>query len=78
MIVGLKDQPACLILSRQPLPTFDRSKYASADGVRRGAYVLADAYGRIPDVTLIGTGSEVALCIEAHEALKGELYRVNG
>jgi transketolase len=72
VIVGLKDQPACLILSRQPLPTFDRSKYAPADGVRRGAYVLADAYGRIPDVILIGTGSEVALCIEAHEALKAD------
>jgi len=72
VIVGLKDQPACLILSRQPLPTLDRSKYAPADGVKRGAYVLAEAYGRIPDVILIGTGSEVALCIEAHEALKAD------
>jgi transketolase len=72
VIIGLKDQPACLVLSRQPLPTFDRSKYAPADGVRRGAYVLADAYGRIPDVILIGTGSEVGLCIEAHEALKAD------
>jgi transketolase len=73
VIVELKDQPACLILSRQPLPTFDRSKYAHADGVRRGAYILADSYGRRPDVILIGTGSEVALCIEAHEALKTDL-----
>jgi transketolase len=72
VIAGLKDKPACLVLSRQPLPTFDRSKYAPADGVQRGAYVLADAYGRIPDVILIGTGSEVALCIEAHEALRAD------
>jgi transketolase len=72
VIVGLKDQPACLILSRQPLPTFDRSKYAPANDVSRGAYILADAYGRVPDVILIGTGSEVALCIEAHEALKAD------
>jgi transketolase len=71
VICGLKDRPACLILSRQPLPTFDRSKYAPAD-VRRGAYVLAETYGRIPDVILIGTGSEVALCVEAHEALKAD------
>jgi transketolase len=70
VICGLKDRPACLILSRQALPTFDRTKYASADGLKRGAYILADSYGRTPDVILIGTGSEVALCIEAHEALK--------
>ena len=70
VIAALKDRPACLILSRQPLPTFDRSKYASADNVKHGAYVLADTYGRTPDVILIGTGSEVALCLEAHEALK--------
>jgi len=72
VIGGLKDQPACLILSRQALPTFDRSKYAPAEGLKRGAYVLADAYGRRPDVILIGTGSEVALCIEAHEAMKAD------
>jgi transketolase len=70
VICALKDRPACLILSRQALPTFDRSKYAPADGVKRGAYVLADIPGRTPDVILIGTGSEVALCAEAHEALK--------
>ena len=70
VILELKDQPACLILSRQPLPTVDRSKYAPADDVRRGAYILADSHGRPPDVILIGTGSEVALCLAAHEALK--------
>jgi transketolase len=73
VICGLKHTPACLVLSRQALPTFDRTKYAPADGVKRGAYVLADVPGRTPDVILIGTGSEVALCIEAHEALKKDL-----
>lgn len=72
VISGLKDRPACLILSRQPLPTLDRSKYVPAD-VKRGAYILADTYGRTPDVILIGTGSEVGLCIKAHEALKKDL-----
>lgn len=72
VIIGMKHQPACLILSRQPLPTLDRSKYAPADDVSRGAYILADSYGRAPDVILIGTGSEVALCVEAHEALKAD------
>ncbi len=69
LIMGLKDRPACLVLSRQPLPTVDRSKYAKAEGLKRGAYVLADSFGRRPDVILIGTGSEVSLCLEAHEAL---------
>jgi transketolase len=73
VICGLKDRPACLILSRQALPTFDRSKYSPADDVNRGAYILADSYGRTPDVILVGTGSEVFLCIEAHEALKKDL-----
>jgi transketolase len=68
-IIPLKHQPACLVLSRQALPTFDRTRYASAKGVARGAYVLADAQGA-PAVILIGTGSEVALCIEAYETLK--------
>ena len=57
---GSSSQPACLALSRQALPTFDRARYASAAGVRRGAYVLADAKGAEPDVILIGTGSEVS------------------
>ncbi len=72
VIVGLKNEPACLILSRQPLPTLDRSKYATADGLRRGAYVLAEAIGAKPDVILIGTGSEVALCIQAQEILQAD------
>jgi transketolase len=65
VIVGLKDAPVCLVLSRQALPTLDRSRYASASGVARGGYVLADAPGGRPDVILIGTGSEVALCVAA-------------
>ena len=72
VIIGLKHQPACLVLSRQPLPTFDRTRYASAAGVARGAYVMADAESGKPAVILIGTGSEVALCVEAYEALKQE------
>jgi len=70
IIMQLTDRPACLVLSRQPLPTFDRRNYASAAGVARGAYVLADADK--PRVILIGTGSEVRLCIEAHEKLKAD------
>ena len=58
-----------LALSRQPLPTFDRGKYASAAGVARGAYVMADAPGGPPEIILIASGSEVALIVEAHEAL---------
>jgi transketolase len=66
-------EPSCIVLTRQPLPTFDRSKYASAAGVARGAYVLADADGgRKPDVILMATGSEVSLCVEAFEKLKSE------
>ncbi len=60
------------MLSRQPLPTFDRARYAPASGVARGAYVLADADNGKPEVILIGTGSEVALCTAAYEALKRE------
>lgn len=69
VIAALKHQPACLVLSRQALPTLDRSRYAPAAGVARGAYVLAEAGHGKPDVILIGTGSEVALCIAAHEEL---------
>ncbi len=69
----LKDAstPAALILSRQALPTLDRTKYASADGVEQGGYVLADSDGT-PDVILIATGSEVSLAIEAHEKLTAD------
>src|ERR1035437_2529411 len=70
VIIGLKHQPACLVLSRQPLPTFDRKRYASAAGVARGAYVMADAESGKPAMILIGTGSEVSLCVEAYETLK--------
>jgi transketolase len=68
-----KHQPVCLILSRQPLPTFDRAHYAPAGGVARGAYVMADAgSGRMPEVILIGTGSEVQICVDAYEKLSTE------
>ena len=68
-VLQLRHQPAVIALSRQPLPTFDRSKYASAAGVARGAYVMADAPGGPPEIILIGSGSEVALVVAAHEVL---------
>jgi transketolase len=68
-------QPVALVLTRQDVPVLDRSRYASAEGVRRGGYVLADAEGGDPDVILIATGSEVALAIAAHEELAGEGIR---
>ncbi|MCI0549095.1 MAG: transketolase [Candidatus Rokubacteria bacterium] len=71
-ILPLHHEPAVLVLSRQALPTFDRSRYAPASGLRRGAYVLADAADGRPDVILLGTGSEVALCINAYEVLTAE------
>ncbi|MGO4408874.1 MULTISPECIES: transketolase [unclassified Brevundimonas] len=70
VIGGLKHQPACLVLSRQALPTFDRSLYGSAQGLACGAYVMADAQDKDPDVILIGTGSEVSVCVKAFETLK--------
>jgi transketolase len=69
-IMPWKDRPVALILTRQNLPTLDRAKYAAASGLARGAYVLADAEGGKPEVILIGTGSEVSLCVEAYEKLK--------
>jgi transketolase len=68
-VMALRHRPAALVLSRQPLPTLDRSRYASAEGVARGAYVLADSSGANPELILIATGSEVSLAIEAHERL---------
>jgi transketolase len=65
----LKHQPVVLVLTRQPLPTLDRTKYASAAGTAQGAYILADPPGGKPDVILMGTGSEVYLCVEAYEQL---------
>jgi transketolase len=68
--VQTTDAPIGLMLTRQNLPTIDRSKYAAADGIARGAYVLADAVpGHVPDVIIIASGSEVALALEAHERL---------
>ncbi|HTW50613.1 MAG TPA: transketolase [Stellaceae bacterium] len=72
VVLKAKHQPACLILSRQPLPTLDRSRFAPAAGVARGAYVLADLGGAAPRVILIGTGSEVSLCLAAAEQLASE------
>jgi transketolase len=74
-IAKLRHQPAALALSRQPLPTLDRSKYAAASGLARGAYVLADTPGSNPEVILIGSGSEVSLCVDAHEELVAEGIR---
>jgi transketolase len=75
-ILKFKQQPCCLILTRQAIPTFDRTKYAAASGLSRGAYILADAPGNgpdsPPDVILIATGSEVRLCISAFEQLAKE------
>ncbi|HUZ30498.1 MAG TPA: transketolase [Xanthobacteraceae bacterium] len=68
-IMQLRHKPAVIVLSRQPLPTFDRSQYASAAGVARGAYIMADAPGGAPEIILIATGSEVSLVIEAHKVL---------
>jgi transketolase len=72
IIARLQHQPVALVLSRQALPTLDRTKYAAASGTAKGAYVLADAADGKPDVIIIGTGSEVSLCIEAYEKLKAE------
>jgi transketolase len=74
-IMQLRHQPAVLVLSRQPLPTLDRNKYAPASGVARGAYVLADAPGGNPEVILIASGSEVVLAAEAHEKLQADGIR---
>ena len=72
VIMQLRHEPVALILTRQPLPTLDRVKYASAEGLRRGAYVLADAPDHKPEVLLLSTGSEVHLCLEAFEQLAKE------
>ena len=74
-IMQLRHEPAVLALSRQPLPTFDRAKYAPAAGVSRGAYILADAPGGAPEVILIASGSEVATAVQAHEKLLAEGIR---
>jgi transketolase len=75
VIAQFRHEPVALILTRQPVPTLDRTKYAPAEGVRRGAYVLVDADDGQPQVLLLASGSEVALCIEAYEMLKNQGIR---
>ena len=72
VVMRLQEQPALLVLTRQALPTLDRTKYAAASGLTRGAYVLAEKPGATPDVLLLATGSEVSLCVEAYEQLAKE------
>jgi transketolase len=72
IIAKLHHQPVALVLTRQAVPTFDRTKYAPATGTARGAYVLADAASGKPELILMGTGSEVSLCVEAYEKLTSE------
>jgi transketolase len=71
-IMRRRNEPLALVLTRQALPILDRAKYAPADGLHRGAYVLADAPGGKPDVILLATGSEVSLALEAYEELRAE------
>lgn len=75
VIMRLHHEPAALILSRQALPTLERTKYAPASGLERGAYILAEAPGGEPEVLLLATGSEVALCLAAYERLLAEGIR---
>jgi len=72
VIAGFRHEPVALILTRQAVPTLDRTKYGAAEGLRCGAYVLADANDGQPQVLLLATGSEVALCVEAYEALNDQ------
>jgi transketolase len=74
-IMQLSQQPAVLVLSRQPLPTLDRTRHASAAGVARGAYVLADAPKAAPEIILIASGSELIIAVQAHEKLIAEGIR---
>jgi len=71
-ILPLNDRPVAMVLTRQNLPTIDRSKYAPAAGVAQGGYVLAEAPGGKPQAILLGTGSEVSLCLEAQTLLAAE------
>ncbi len=75
VIMKLKKEPVALILTRQAAPTLDRTKYASAAGLARGGYILAEAEGGKPQVILIATGSEIYLCVDAYEKLKAEGIR---
>jgi transketolase len=76
IIAQLQHQPVVLALTRQALPTLDRTKFAAASGTAKGAYVLADAANGKPEVILIGTGSELSLCVDAYEKLKAEGVQV--
>jgi transketolase len=75
VMLGFTHQPCCLVLTRQPIPTFDRSRYAPASGVAKGAYILSDPSEGKPDIILIGTGSEVQLCLSAAEDLRKDNIR---
>jgi transketolase len=75
VILAMPRQPVALVLTRQALPTFDRKRFAAASGLAKGAYVLADSEGGEPDVLLLGTGSEVSLCVEAYEELSRQGIR---
>jgi transketolase len=72
VLIQLRHSPVTLVLTRQALPTLDRTKYAPASGVAKGAYILADAANGKPEVILMATGSEVQLCVAAYETLKAE------
>jgi transketolase len=74
-LMPLRHEPVALALTRQAMPVIDRTKYAAASGLARGAYVLADCEGGKPEVILIGTGSEVSVCLAAHEMLVAEGIR---
>ena len=76
VIMHLRHEPAALILTRQALPTIDRGRYASAAGLANGAYILADAAGNKPELILMGTGSEVSLCLAVYEKLTAEGRKV--
>jgi transketolase len=75
VVMQLQHEPALLVLTRQAVPTLDRTKFAPASGLTKGAYVLAEAAGAQPDVLLLATGSEVSLCVEAYEQLSREGIR---
>ncbi len=72
LVLSLEDRPACLVLSRQPLPTLDRSTYGAASGLAKGGYILADPPDGKPDVLLLATGSELSLCLAARDRLLAE------
>jgi transketolase len=72
VVMQLQHEPALLVLTRQALPTMDRTKCAPASSLARGAYVLAEKAGSTPDVLLLATGSEISLCVEAFEQLAKE------